>query len=93
MNSPLPAPRLNLNYRLEAAVDEAQDLGEICAGHRRIVPSTGGTFSGPELHGTLLPGTNANWQNILSDGTALGDVRYTLKTEPGGVLYEVYPVG
>jgi hypothetical protein len=87
VNSRLPDPRLNLIYRLEAAVGDPQDLGEISAGHRRIVPLTGGTFSGPELRGTLLPGASADWQIILADGTALGDVRYTLETERGDLLY------
>ena len=87
MNGRLPNPRLNLICRLEAAVGDPQDLGEISAGHRRIVPLTGGTFSGPELRGTLLPGASADWQIILSDGSALGDVRYTLETERGDLLY------
>ena len=87
MNSRLPDPRLNLIYRLEATVGDPQDLGEISVGHRRIVPLTGGTFSGPELRGTLLPGASADWQIILPDGTALGDVRYTLETERGDLLY------
>jgi hypothetical protein len=87
VNSHLPDPRLDLIYRLEASVGDPQDVGEISAGHRRIVPLTGGTFSGPELRGTLLPGASADWQIILPDGTALGDVRYTLETERGEVLY------
>ena len=87
MNSCLPDPRLNLIYRLEAAVGDPQDIGEISEGNRRIVPLTGGTFSGPELRGTLLPGASADWQIILPDGTALGDVRYTLETERGDLLY------
>jgi hypothetical protein len=87
VNSRLPDPRLNLIYRLEASVGDPQDVGEISAGHRRIVPLTGGTFSGPQLRGTLLAGASADWQIILPDGTALGDVRYTLETERGDVLY------
>jgi hypothetical protein len=87
VNSRLPDPCLNLVYRLEAAVGDPQDVGQISAGHRRIVPLTGGTFSGPALRGTLLPGASADWQTVLPDGTALGDVRYTLKTERGDLLY------
>ena len=87
MNSHLPDPRLNLVYRLEATVGEPQDVGQISAGQRRIVPLTGGTFSGPELRGTLIPVASADWQIILPDGTTLGDVRYTLKTEQGDLLY------
>ena len=87
VNRRLPDPHLNLIYRVEATVGDPQDLGEISAGHRRIVPLTGGTFSGPELRGRLLPGASADWQIILSDGTALGDVRYTLDTERGDLLH------
>ena len=87
MNHPLPDPRPAKIFRLEATLGDPQDVGQISAGHRRIVPLTGGTFSGPELSGTLLPGASADWQIILSDGTALGDVRYTLETERGDLLY------
>ena len=47
----------------------------------------GGTFTGPELSGTLLPGASADWQIVLGDGTALGDIRYTLQTDGGDLLY------
>lgn len=87
MNNRLPDPFLELIYRLEASIGDPQDVGQISAGHRRIVPLTGGTFNGPELRGTLIPGASADWQTILPDGTALGDVRYTLETESGDVLY------
>jgi hypothetical protein len=87
VNTRLPDPRLNLIYRLEATVGDPHDVGAISAGHRRIVPLTGGTFSGPEMRGRLLPGASADWQIILPDGTTLGDVRYTLETERGNVLY------
>jgi len=87
VNSRLPEPRLDLIYRLEATVGDPQDVGEISAGHRRIVPLTGGTFSGPRLRGSLRPGASADWQVILPDGTALGDIRYTLETEQGHLLY------
>lgn len=87
MSIRLPDPRLSLIYRLEASVGDPQDVGEISAGRRRIVPLTGGNFSGPELRGKLLPGASADWQIVLQDGTALGDVRYTLETERGDLLY------
>jgi hypothetical protein len=83
----LPAPRLTQVYLLQATLGQPLDLGETSRGHRRIVPLSGGTFTGPELNGTLLPGTSADWQIILPDGTALGDIRYTLQTDAGGLLY------
>jgi Protein of unknown function (DUF3237) len=83
----LPVPQLVLVYRLEAVLGEPLDLGAVSQGHRRIVPQTGGTFSGPELNGRLLPGVSADWQIILPDGTALADIRYTLQTDDGALLY------
>jgi Protein of unknown function (DUF3237) len=85
--SGLPAPRLSLVYRLEAALGEPLDLGDVSQGHRRIIPLTGGTFTGPELNGKLLPGVSADWQIVLRDGTTLGDIRYTLQTDDGALLY------
>ena len=87
VNSQLPAPRLTKVYRLEASLGQPLDLGEIAQGHRRVVPLTGGTFTGPEINGTLLSGASADWQIVLPDGTALGDIRYTLQTEGGDLLY------
>jgi hypothetical protein len=87
MSNHLPDPRLTLVYRHEAALGQPLDLGETAQGHRRIVPLTGGTFIGPEINGKLLPGTSADWQLILPDGTALGDIRYTLQTDRGDLLY------
>src|SRR3954470_19992310 len=85
--SELPEPRLIHVYRLEATLGEPLDIGDVAQGRRRIVPQTGGTFTGPELNGTLLPGSSADWQIVLPDGTALGDIRYTLKTDHGDLLY------
>jgi muconolactone delta-isomerase len=82
----LPDPRLTPVYRLEATLGSPLDLGDPANGHRRIVPLTGGTFTGPELSGTLVSGVSADWQTVLPDGTALGDIRYTLRTEGGGLL-------
>ena len=83
----LPEPRLTRIYRLEAALGEPVDVGDVSAGRRRIVPWTGGTFSGPELNGKVVPGANADWQIVLADGTALGEIRYTLETDDGALLY------
>jgi Protein of unknown function (DUF3237) len=83
----LPDPSLTRVYRLEAALGEPLDLGDVSQGRRRIVPLTGGTFAGPELDGKLVAGVSADWQILLPDGTALGDIRYTLQTDDGALLY------
>lgn len=83
----LPAPQLRLVYRLEANLGEPLAFGALEGVERRIVAQTGGTFEGPELSGRLVPGTSADWQRVLPDGTALVDIRYTLQTTDGALLY------
>jgi len=87
MSDRLPEPRLTRVFRLDAALGEPMELGDTPRGRRRIVPLTGGTFSGTDLNGTLLSGASADWQIVLPDGTALGDVRCTLETDAGELLY------
>jgi len=87
MSNRLPEPRLTKIFRLEANLGDVLDFGNVAEGRRRIVPLTSGTFTGPELNGTLIPGASADWQIVLPDGTALGDIRYTLQTDHGDLLY------
>jgi len=87
MSGQLPDPRLRKVYRLEVTLGEPLDFGEVAQGHRRIVPQTGGTFTGPEISGKLLPGASADWQIVLPDGTSFADIRYTLQTDGGDLLY------
>ena len=83
----LPDPRLTLVFHLEATLGESLDLGAVAQGRRRIVPLTGGSFTGPRLEGQLLPGASADWQIVDGVGTAFGDIRYTLQTTGGEFLY------
>jgi len=83
----LPGPRLTKVYRLEANVGPALDLGDVASGRRRIVPLVEGTFTGPNFNGSLVPGVSADWQIIQVDGTVIGDIRYTLRTDSGHLLY------
>ena len=86
MSDQLPAPRLTMVYRLVVTIGEPVELGEIAHGRRRVIPWTAAEFTGPELNGHLVPGPNADWQIVLADGTALGDIRYTLETDGGDLL-------
>jgi hypothetical protein len=83
----LPDPRLTPAYRREATLGEPVDVGDTDHGRRRIVPLTGGIFTGPTITGKLLPGASADWQTVMPDGTAVGDIRHTLQTHGGDVLY------
>ena len=87
MTDKLPQPQLSLAYRLEATLGQPLDVGGTVQGDRRIVALTSGTFTGPSIRGELIPGASADWQIVLPDGTALADLRYTLRTEGGHLLY------
>lgn len=83
----LPDPQLRQIYRVEATLGVPLDLGDTPQGHRRIVPLIGGHFAGPDLRGTVVAGGSADWQIIRPDGAAVGDIRYTLQTDEGALLY------
>ncbi len=79
-------PRLELIFDAHVTVGPAQDLGVFNKGRRRVVPITGGDFSGSDLRGTVLPG-GADWQLVRSDGVAELEARYTLRTDDGASIY------
>lgn len=64
-------------------------IGQTPAGLRRIAPVTGGTFTGERLNGKVLPGGN-DWVVNREDGVMVIDVRLTLKTDDGGLIYLSY---
>lgn len=82
-----PGPSLTQVYRLEATLGSPLDLGDVASGRRRIVPLVEGTFTGPGFKGRLVPGASADWQIIQTDGTVIGDIRYTLQTDRRDLLY------
>ncbi len=63
-------------------------IGQTPAGLRRIVPVTGGTFTGERLNGVVLPGND--WVINRHDGVMVIDVRLTLKTDDGAMIFLSY---
>lgn len=57
---------------------------------RSIVYVTGGTFEGPKLRGSVLPG-GGDWIRSRPDGVNELDVRATLQTDDGALIYVHYP--
>ena len=56
--------------------------GATPSGELRVVPFVSGTFEGPGLRGTLLPG-GTDWQRVRSDGVLEISAHYLLETEQG----------
>jgi uncharacterized protein DUF3237 len=84
--SELSVPGLEFIFAARVTVDTPLDLGDVGKGGRRIVPITGGEFSGPRLRGLVLTG-GADWQVLRSDGVAELEARYTLRTDDGALIY------
>ncbi len=80
-----PASELESEFLLELLLDVDDQLD---AGHTRIAPVTGGTFSGPGISGTVHPG-GADWITQVSGHSSL-DVRITLETDDGDIIYMSY---
>jgi Protein of unknown function (DUF3237) len=84
MNSEL---LFDLSLNLDRA--HTQDVGAGPQGHCRIVPELGGSFAGPKLKGEVLPG-GAEWLLLRPDGVKQMDVRITLRTNDGELIYTTY---
>ena len=82
----LADPPLEFAFEVTCTLDPPQELGITSYGKRRIIPITGGTFTGPNIKGIILPG-GADWQTVRTDGTADLEARYTLKTDDGALIY------
>lgn len=63
-------------------------IGQNPHGNRQIVPVSGGSFAGPHLKGTVLPG--GDWVLERLDGVKELDGRVTWKTEDGALMYVTY---
>ena len=82
--APAP-PRLELIFAAHVRVGAPLDLGDVGKGGRRVVPITGGEFSGPDIRGTVVPG-GADWQILRGDGVSELEARYTLQTDDGALI-------
>ena len=80
-----PASDLESEFLMELLLDVDPQLD---AGHTSIAPVTGGSFSGARLQGTVHNG-GADWITQVSGHSSL-DVRITLETEDGAIIYMTY---
>jgi hypothetical protein len=71
---------------LRAELDEPLVVADAPLGSRRIMHATRGTFAGPRLTGDLLPG-GGDWVLLRPDGVAELDIRFTLRTDDGALIY------
>jgi hypothetical protein len=81
-------PRLEFLFELTAELGAPAAIGDTAHGQRLIVPALGGTFAGPRLRGKVLAG--GDWLLVRPDGVGELDVRGTLATDDGALLYATW---
>lgn len=81
--------RSEILFTLTGQVLRPQNIGLSPAGLRRIIPIAGGTFAGPKLRGSVLVG-GGDWMLVRPDGVAQIDVRVTLQTDDGELIFMRY---
>jgi hypothetical protein len=77
-------------FDITAMVGTASVVGAGPAGNRVIVPVTGGAFEGPRMRGVIVENCGGDWVLARADGTARLDVRITLKTDDGAIIFMSY---
>jgi hypothetical protein len=84
-----PQPTLTHLYDMHADLEAPQVIGAAPAGNRQVFIVRGGTLAGPRLKGTLLPG-GGDWALVRPDGAVQLDVRATVQTDDGALIYATY---
>ena len=77
-------------FTLHAQVPAVTDLGQTPLGLRKIATVAGGAFEGERLRGTIMPGPAGDWLLQRADGVMVLDVRLTLQTDDGELIYMRY---
>jgi len=72
-------------WEAKVKIANMMTVGESKRGVRRVIPITGGTFSGPQIKGEILSG-GEDCQLVRNDGDTELNARYLLKTDDGFVI-------
>jgi hypothetical protein len=74
-----------LVLELEVELGRTQEVGDTPKGFLRLIPITGGTFSGPNIKGNILSG-GYDWNTTRHDHTAHAFAKYALQTDDGVII-------
>lgn len=83
-------PRLEHVMSYTARLRDPEVIGPLPEGLRVNFYVTGGTVTGPRVSGKLRP-VGADWLTLRRDGIAALDVRVTMETNDGALIYVTYP--
>ena len=80
-----PAPT-SFVFEETVALGPLQAVGETPLGRRQLIPITGGTIAGPQLHGRVLSG-GGDYQVVRSDGSLAVNADYMIETDDQVVIH------
>ena len=89
MSPSTPTLQGELLYRMTLEVAPPLDLGVTPQGRRLVFGFKGGRFAAPGLAGEVLT-TGGDWLIDRADGAMVLDVRRTLRTDDGHLIYAFY---
>lgn len=78
-------PKLEFAFELNVQVSLLPEVGMTGKGIRKIISITGGSFEGPQIKGTIIPG-GYDWQLVRNDVVTEIEARYLLQTDDGNMI-------
>jgi len=84
-----PEPKLEHLFDIHADLEAPQAVGATPQGVRQIFIVKGGTIEGPRVKGKALPG-GGDWALVRTDGALKLDIRATVQTDDGALIYMTY---
>lgn len=79
------APTLEFAFEEIVTLGPVTSVGKTAQGGRTIIPITGGSFTGPDIRGEVMPG-GWDWQLHRSDGCTELEADYMLRADDGTVI-------
>ena len=77
-------------FQMRVKLAPPMDAGPTPEGHRVILMGRSGTVDGPRIKGQVMPMSGGDWSRIRADGSGALDVRLSLRTDDGAVIYMTY---
>ena len=77
-------------FEMEVYLNNAQFVGPVLTGTRVISPVKEGFVKGELINGKMLAGGGADWGLIVDSTTFKLDVRGTIQTDDGALIYMTY---
>jgi hypothetical protein len=79
------APVAEFVFEEIVSLGPAQVVGDTARGARQLIPITGGTFEGPNIKGTIVPG-GWDWQLRRADGCTEIEADYMIRTDDDVII-------